>query len=390
MSILQRVRFIKSFLAKPHFIATVSFVLTVLGFGCVTSPSASNAAANDYNIALLGDLHYDAPPVERFHDPANPGPYKRNVAMWEEEMPAMLKASGTLATNNTAFALQLGDLIDGTFRGYEAHTQMLAEATAVLEKAYPGLPVISVCGNHDYFGPAPAAFIDKARKAYNDHMLPWLARQVAPLMTNALTSTTFGFRHGPDLWIFINYNEGDATVPIVEKLLDDNPDVRYTFVALHGPVLPMDLFKYRWFYLGEEKQNALRRKIRARLAQRNAIVLAGHVHSLEYKEWRGDGGSITEMVVTSVSRNGSNKPKPAIPRVVSETPDDYGAWVKDVPKSPYNNQFDALYEEYRPGLKSRYAAWAFGHYVLRVSDSGVILDYYGRDALEPTKSFKLR
>ena len=48
------------------------------------------------------------------------------------------------------------------------------------------------------------------------------------------------------------------------------------------------------------------------------------------------------------------------------------------------------YEEYRPGLKSRYAAWAFGHYVLRVSDSGVILDYYGRDALEPTKSFKLR
>ncbi len=55
-----------------------------------------------------------------------------------------------------------------------------------------------------------------------------------------------------------------------------------------------------------------------------------------------------------------------------------------------NARFDALFDEYRPGLKARYAARAVGHHLLRVSDSGVVLEYYGRDATEPTKTFKLR
>ena len=51
---------------------------------------------------------------------------------------------------------------------------------------------------------------------------------------------------------------------------------------------------------------------------------------------------------------------------------------------------DALFAEYRPGLKIRYAARAAGHYALRVSDSSVTLDYYGLDATSPTKTFVLR
>ena len=51
---------------------------------------------------------------------------------------------------------------------------------------------------------------------------------------------------------------------------------------------------------------------------------------------------------------------------------------------------DALFAEYRPGLKIRYAARAAGHYALRVSDSSVTIDYYGLDATTPTKSFVLR
>ena len=51
---------------------------------------------------------------------------------------------------------------------------------------------------------------------------------------------------------------------------------------------------------------------------------------------------------------------------------------------------DALFAEYRPGLKIRYAARAAGHYALRVSDSSVTIDYYGLDATTPTKTFVLR
>ena len=37
-----------------------------------------------------------------------------------------------------------------------------------------------------------------------------------------------------------------------------------------------------------------------------------------------------------------------------------------------------------------YYANAVGHARMRVSDDGVWFDYYGRDALEPTKTFLLR
>ena len=363
-------------------LAAAAFVAAAPGLGCLTSRTKAEGAPRVYSIAVLGDIHYDAPPVERFHAGGRAGHHKCNVLMWEKDMPRILAASASLVSRDTSFALQLGDLIDGA-ASLDAQTQMLAEATAVLEKTYPGIPVISVCGNHDYIG--------GWRKGYHSFMLPWLARQVAPLATNAVRSTTFGFRHGPDLWIFVNYNEGEATVPILEKLLADNPDVRYTFVAIHGPVLPMDLFKFRWFYLGEERQDKARRKVRALLAKRDAIVLAGHVHMLEYKKWQGDGGRLTEMVVNSVSRWGDGQNmKPAEPRVISETPDDYGAWLKAAAKNDANEKFEALYEEYRPGLKARYGASAVGHHVLRVSDAGVVLEYYGFDAVEPTKVFTLR
>ncbi len=364
-------------------LVAAALVAAAMGLGCLTSRPAAEDAPRDYSIAMLGDIHYDAPPVERFHAGGRAGHHKCNVLMWEKDMPSMLAASASLVGRDTSFALQLGDLIDGA-ASFDAQTQMLAEATAVLEKTYPRLPVISVCGNHDIIG--------GWRKGYNSFMIPWLARQVAPLTTNAVKSTTFGFRHGPDLWIFINFNDAEATIPILEKLLADNPDVRYTFVAIHGPVLPMDLFKFRWFYLGEERQNGARRKVRALLAKRDAIVLAGHVHMLEYKVWEGDGGRITEMVVNSVSRWGGDgqNMKPAEPRVISETPDDYGAWLKTAQKNDDNVKFNAMFEEYRPGLKARYGASAVGHHILRVSDSGVVLEYYGRDAREPTKVFTLR
>ena len=367
-----------------HFLAIV--LVCVAGLAAQSFAQTNRAS---YSVSVLGDVHYEAPPLERFHKPGKAGLFKGNTLMWEKDMPGMLAASASLVGPDTSFALQLGDLIAGASLGYDAQTQMLAEATAVLEKTYSGHPVITVCGNHDYMC-GNYDRVGEGKRAYNSFMVPWLARQVASLTTNAVTSTTFGFRHGPDLWIFINYNDGEATIPILEKLLNDNPDVRYTFIAIHGPVLPMDQFKFRWFYLGDERQNGARRKVRALLARRNAIVIAGHVHMLEYKEWQGDGGRITEIVLNSVTRFGPGRMKPAVPDVRSETPDDYGAWLKTAPASDYNTRFEALYEEYRPGLKTRYAASAVGHHILRVSDSGVTLEYYGHDATTSTKIFTLR
>lgn len=351
----------------------------------------STVLADDatYSVSVLGDLHYDAQDPELYHGTNKAyyagDEYRRNKAMWQEESPAILAASAKCAGPDTAFVLQLGDIIQGQTHTYAAHTQMLAAATSVLKETFPNLPVVTVVGNHDVLGRGGAS------KAYRDFMLPWLTKQIAPLTTNAVTRTTFGFRHGPDLWIFIDFNNGAGSVPAVKKLLAGNPDARYTFVATHGPVLPMDIWKRRWFYLGGANLDKERREMRALFAKRNAIVLSGHVHSLEYKDWYGDGGRITEMVLNSVPRySKALGKKPAVPRVSFDTPESYGMWLTNAPKDQANIAFDALYEEYRPGLKARFASQAVGHHVLRVSDAGVTLEYYGRDATEPTKVFTLR
>ena len=336
--------------------------------GCVNVANSHSS----YSVAVLGDLHYDD---ARFHTSEHPG-VKSRQAMWKKESPAILAASGDVVGRDTSFALQLGDIVDGGASSYTTHTQSLAEATSILERTYHGLPVVVVCGNHD-----------PGRGAFKGFMIPWQAAQLTQLSANEVKDTTFGFRHGPDLWIVIDFNDGPRTIPKVKKILDENPDVRYTFVAIHGPVLPMDVWKVRWFYLGNA--DAQRREMRALLAKRNVIVLSAHVHALEYKDWYGDGGRITEMVLNSVPREGE-KFTPAVPSVISETPADYGAWLKTAEKTDANMRFDALFDEYRPGLKARYAARAAGHHVLRVSDSGVVLEYYGGTAMEPTKIFKLR
>ena len=346
------------------FLASILLAAT----GCVNVANSHRS----YSVAVLGDLHYDD---ARFHTPESPGE-KSKQAMWKEESPAILAASGDVVGDDTDFALQLGDIVDGGTSSFTTHTQSLAEATSLLERTYRGLPVVVVCGNHD-----------PGRGAFKNFMIPWQAAQMAHLATNEVEDTTFGFRHGPDLWVVIDFNEGARTGPKVKKILDEIQDVRYTVVAIHGPVLPMDVWKVRWFYLGSADEQ--RREMRALLAKRNAIVFSAHVHSLEYKDWHGDGGRITEMVLNSVAREGGAK-TPAVPAVISETPADYGGWLKTAAKTEANVRFDALFEEYRSGLKARYAANASGHHILRVSDSGVTLEYYGGDAREPTKTFTLR
>ncbi len=366
MAFFTRIRMPKNEHCLRLLLAVAASVLLV-ATGCVSS--------NGYSVAVLGDLHYDD---ARFHTKEKPG-NKPKQAMWKEESPAILAASAATVGPDTDFALQLGDIVDGYAASYAAHTQMLAEATSILEQTYTGLPVVVVCGNHDV-GPM----------AFKSFMVPWQATHLASLTTNEVKSTTFGFRHGPDLWVVIDFNSGASTVDTVAKIFADNPNVRYTFIAVHGPVLPMDVWKVRWFYLGQENMTKARRKMREMLAKRNAIVLSAHVHSLEYKDWYGDGGRITEMVLSSVPRESSGTKKPAVPAVISETPADYGAWLKTAEKTDANVRFDALFDEYRPGLKTRYAAKAVGHHILRVSDSGVVLEYYGGTATKPTKIFKLR
>jgi len=392
-------------------------VLTRRDFTAWVGGAAASAAlpgclsavrCDDYSVSVLGDMHYDAFPPEKYHaaaiakwrptgaHPARLREFERNAAMWQDLCSRILAASSACVRPDAAFALQLGDLVQGDCESDDLHRQMLAEATGLLEKAYPHLPVVSPCGNHVI---REGDRDEGAAGAYAEFMCPYASRQLARFLPQGVRTTTFGFRCGPDLWIVLDFNFGARDADIVRRLLAGNTDARHTFVATHGPVLPMHLWRCRWFHLGWPADNALRREMRALFAKRHAIVLAGHVHSLELKDWYGDGGRITEMVLNTCAGKSDGGYYPAEPDVKAADPADYGAWAygSDAAKlgphpRPAKNAPDmaALFDEYRPGLRRHFAARAVGHHVLRVSGEAVALDYYGHDATTPTRTFSLR
>lgn len=213
----------------------------------------------------------------------------------------------------------------------------------------------------------------------------------------AIDRSTFAFRQGPDLYLVLDFNLAERQTDLVKRLLDENRDVRYTFVVTHGGVFPFDSWACRWFYLGgvhesrldlpaNSRADALRREMRAAFARRNVIVLCGHTHHLELKDAEFPEGRITEMTMNSVPCKTGGGEFPGEPEVLREGVESYGnvGWAKDDASAA------ALFAEYRPFLRRYYLAKAAGHAKMRVSDDGVWFDYYGRDAVRPTKTFRLR
>ena len=362
-----------------------------------------------YAVSVLGDLHYDTAPETVYHakfaelfraagkHPLRFKEFERNAKMWAGPSRQILAASGKCAAGDTAFVLQLGDLIQGDCNDFAVHRRMLDETATLVKGAYPtGLPLVTVCGNHD-IREGGMGRNQAAKQPYVDFSLDFHRRELGSRLCGGMNATTFAFRQGPDLYVALDFNSAIDHVPLVKKILAANKDVRHTFVLSHGGVFPFDCWDCRWFYLGgvseshkglkpHQAADRLRREMRALLAARNAIVLCGHTHHLELKEAKFPEGTITEMTMNSVPCQSKGPDFPGEPQVVREGVSAYGVtdWVKK------NPAVAALFDEYRPYMTRYYLANAAGHARLRVSDEGVWFDYYGRASVTPTKTFRLR
>ena len=378
--------------------------------GCRTAPSRSV-----YSVPLLGDVHYDRPPIDTFHSEFRRlhasdgyfdtyrGEFESFSSMWgaEGRSAALVAASGKIRRPDAAFALQLGDLVEGDCESPEAHARMLSDALALMKRTYGDIPFLTVAGNHDV---RRGTHRQGEFENYRRDICAWHSRELA----RPIDDLTFSFRNGPDLWIVADYNRPD--VERVEKLLSEHRDARYTVFCTHGAVLTNGSRNHRcWFFLGRpqysvstgrklsaaelEKEipawTAARRRVRRMLAERNAIILSGHSHRLELRDWYGDGGRITEFVMTSVTHTLKGKDIPGVPVVVGDKPSDFGR-CRVSPASNPDAAVDALYAEYEPGMKRYYTADAAGHAELLFSDDGVSANYYGLDSLAPCATFTIR
>ena len=353
------------------------------------------AEKNSYSVSILGDTHYDVAPPETYHaayirefkgktvNQWGFGEFPRNSRMWEGVCRRTLLASGRAVRKDCAFVYQTGDLIQGDCNDPEMHAKMLRDTVAYMKGAYPkDLPFVTVCGNHDIRGGVRPEIQKGTCRAYEETICPLMTRELGSRLCEPVKGTTFAFRQGPDLFVAVDFNGGAKSVPALKRLLEANRDVRYTFILIHGGVFPYDFWS-RYFYLGAPELDAVRREVRALLASRNAIVLSGHTHHLELKEAKFPEGTIVEATVNTVDDHGN----PAVPRRVREGVSTYGDDKAFLGRIVRGHE---LFAEYGPYMTRRYDADALGHAILNVSDRGVSLDYYGHDALVPTKTFVLR
>ena len=350
-------------------------------------------AADDgsYSAVILGDTHYDAPDPEKYHAGyTDPNPtreanhrkeFVRNADMWEARCPALVKRAAALVDGDTRFVLQMGDLIQGDTATAAVHAAFLADTFDLLKQGVaPGLPFVTVAGNHDLRGNDDAV----AKKAYADYMPARLSKELG----KPIQDTNFRFDVGDDAFIVLNFTQAD--VARIEQLLRGAEGARHTFVVVHSPVFPYDSASYWWWILlgsRDDKRAEERRHVRRLLASRQAVVLCGHTHKTELLDWYGDGGRITQMTMSSVWAKESQG---AWTEKVS-SPDGYGSqMLKSHPELGEPGPVQDLFNEYRPGVRRYSWADAAGSYKLLVGPDDIFVDFYAGSSDLLSHRFQLR
>lgn len=371
--------------------AVLSAVLPLETNAVADVSAGLNALA--YNVAVLGDTHYDAEPESVYHshyDESNihskvqHAEFKRNGAMWRERCPKLLAASAALARQNkTDFILQLGDIIQGDCDHVPTHQKMLDDCIKMLKKPYPGdMPFLTVVGNHDFRGKG-------ARKAYFDFAHPFMTAEIEKLtgekLKKPLNYPILSFRKGPDLWILCDFEK--ANLNKICDIIDKDLAARHVFIVTHGPFTTYANTKtYRWRLGGGTRALKSRQRLFDTLSKRRGIVLSGHTHSTTYYRFENSLGSFCEFTGNSVWTEKS--PTDATPK--NSTPEEYTPAERILKRIRNKDDYYSEINFFKPSLKEYYETRAAGHYRLKVTENFVEMEFYPCDASEPGRVFKLK
>lgn len=372
---------------RRQFLGLGAGVFAALGAGCAFGRRDDSS----YSVLVLGDVHFDAPDIGVYHSHYKPKAgsngakifalrMKREHDQWSGRMQRLAAAARKDIRPDTRFVLQLGDLIQGNCAKAVVHAKMLEDGFAYFKNTVsPDLPFVPIVGNHDVDS---SIWLDKkpAKEVYRETMLPKLSQELGQTIGNP----TFAFRQGPDLFLCVDFNFPDITH--ILHLIEDNTDVRYTFIVSHGAVVPVGTGShFRWFLLGSKKDEAARRKLFSELCRRRAIAIVGHNHYTVFADLVTPQGSLTQFMATSVWD--AEKQAKAQPRQTG--PDGYARLPKQA-KDYDLSDARALFAEYRPHLKKFFFSGQQGRCRLDVSDEAVTMTVFGGDCAEPSRVFTLR
>ena len=337
-------------------------------FALIVFVSLSAAA---YEAVLLGDLHYDR--AELHHktlSEAKQREQRRNVAYWANRAPKVIAAAAAKINARTAFAMQLGDIVQGDTDAEEDQATLCREALGILKKHIAAVPLYFVKGNHDHRCPGGGAA--------SERVIPPSFKSEKLI---AGPNVNYAFLHENDLFLCFDSEKPDLAW--IKKVLAEHPDVRHTFVFTHLPVLPCSTRGIWWLiYNINPRTDAARLELRKLLAARDAIVICAHTHKPSLMVYRSAEGRITQAVVSSMAISGAAAKwtlesdtfdTPALQKVLDETP-----------------KIVAGVDEYRPGIVKCERYQGSGFAVLRVEGEHVFLDCYAGTGSAPAATWQLR
>ena len=369
-----------------------------LGFLTLILLTACQSTRNDnynYNVVLLGDIHYDKVDLhdkavyEKFNPKVpmakgvlnkhglfswrnhtlwatesrgwDPGTPAQNETMWEIYLPGCLDTAAKSAkTAGSRYVIQLGDMVQGDAGRQDLHEKMISGGLNALTSRFP-CPVLAVVGNHDTRGPG-------GTEAWQKIMEPHFEKSVKNIVRKG---SNYYFFLGDDLFYFHDLMNPD--LDLLEEAFKKRNMIRYTFFISHVPVIPAEK---KWIsdIITDDPERLLEL-----LLNRNAIVLSGHTHNtaiVHYDDKKNER-RITQFVMNTTMRY-PELHKNFAPKVVYST--------KPVKMSKAQ---ESLWKSYFSGnIKTELLSPGSGYTILRINNSGVFADYYNVNQKPVT--FRLR
>lgn len=354
-------------------------------------PQPVRRADGSYSVVLLGDIHFDGTDPQTYHanypneneTAANVETqrkeFARNAEMWSARLPSLLAAAGRSRRADTAFVLQLGDLVQGDCNDSAVHKQMCEDAVSAIRSGVgSGVPIALVVGNHDIRNGA------SSNSEENNYRSWFVKRMQSELSVNAanFNSANFWRMQGPDLWIHVDFTKPSRVLDFVEAALAAGSGARYKFLVTHAPALPPDTGNYTAMLMRNTTASDYtkqRRQLRTMLLRNDVIVLAGHIHTTELAEVVTDDGRITQLTASCVWT------KDGMRNLVKthSTPAQYGdRQTTDAGRSYLG--------EYKGAMTRYFRSTAAGFFRLEVSPKGVAANFFGGDADQPSATWLLR
>ena len=349
---------------------------------------------SSYNIAVIGDIHYDD---WKYHDmskikhlgiPQSKYVYNKdgyyswrnhslwteinlggslekntplNMKMWEKHLPSLLDQAAAKAKEaKVEYTFQLGDMIHGDCYELDLHKSNLTDAIQQLTSRFGKTLVVS--GNHDTRG-------TDGRRAWNEVVNPYLDKTVKNLNRK---NTNYSLTIGKDLYLF--YDIMNVDIEFFEKAVKANPNRRYTFFISHVPLLPT----------GKRAVRSILSDDIARLFKLlescNAIVISGHTHKISVVEYfnKANNRRMSQFIINSTVRF------PKVQLDFKESVPEKDDFADNAGKSK------ELWNKFYAGkVTTKLHTNGTGYGILRVTDKGVFMDYHNLTG-KKVYTYKLR